>query len=155
MGSSPGYLKGSSYAVVLAAAQFVMACSGSPRTTPEPQHVDAGHLEDTGAALDAEEPPTLDVEVLPPVVSDCPSRDGMIGARLKEGDCFLIDAKSVSRGEYFDALRRDELRPASHPACIAVMGRGDTLMETHGSRRSKVGAIERYVTKEGMRGSLA
>lgn len=48
----------------------------------------------------------------------------MIGARLKEGDCVLIDAKSVSRGEYFDALRRDELRPASHPACIAVMGHG-------------------------------
>lgn len=134
MMSSPEFiLKISCVAAVLAAAYVVSSCGVGARALPDAQQVDAGDgldagEKDTETVPDAEEPPpVLDVEVLPPTVSDCSSREGMIGARLKDGECFLIDAKKVTRGQYYDALRRNELKPASHPACGDVNGFGPRL----------------------------
>jgi hypothetical protein len=60
---------------------------------------------------------------LTPLSSDCKNLGSMIGIRLKGGACYLMDAKKVTRGEYYAAVKNGPPK-ASLPQCATIEGSG-------------------------------
>jgi hypothetical protein len=60
---------------------------------------------------------------LTPLTSDCKSLGSMVGIRLKGSACYLMDARQVTRGQYYAAVKNGPPK-ASLPQCAAIEGSG-------------------------------